>query len=439
MALGGGTFTAYNKTLPGAYINAISAPRAAAGESTRGVAAMPLLLDWGISGEVFEVTQEQFLSVTECAEIFGYANTHANMKNLRELFANAIKVYCYRLNGGGVKAENTFATAKYAGTRGNDFKIAIAVNVDDETKFDVKTLIDDVVYETQTVAAATALVSNAFVDFKTGATLAANAGLALSTGTNVTTITGEIFSTFLSKLEQYSFNALGCPSADTAIHALFDNYTKRLRDDMGVKFQTIRPKSATAIDYEGVIQIANTVTDAGATGYELVFYTTGAQAACAITDSLLNSTYAGEYTINTDYTQTELTAFITGGVYAYHRTGAVVSVLDDINSFTSFVEGKEKDFAENQVIRVLDHIAIEVGSLIFNSKYLGKIDGDKDGQVSLWNDIVKQHESMGKAIKNFDPADIVVTGNEAGDQTYVADAVTPNKAMRQLYMTVVVN
>jgi hypothetical protein len=114
-------------------------------------------------------------------------------------------------------------------------------------------------------------------------------------------------------------------------------------------------------------------------------------------------------------------------------------VLDDINSFTSFVEGKEKDFAENQVIRVLDHIAIEVGSLIFNSKYLGKIDGDKDGQVSLWNDIVKQHESMGKAIKNFDPADIVVTGNEAGDQTYVADAVTPNKAMRQLYMTVVVN
>lgn len=440
MALGGGTFTAYNKPLAGAYINFISAKRAAARSSTRGVAAMPLLLDWGPSGEIFEVTQDQFLSVTECDKIFGYQNTHAKMKDLRELFANAIKVYCYRLNGGGVKAENTFATAKYAGIRGNDFKIVIAVNVDDETKYDVKTLIDDVVYETQTVAAATALVSNAYVDFKTGATLAANAGLALTGGTNVTTITGEIFSTFLSKLEQYSFNTLGCPSVDTTVHALFDNYTKRLRDEMGLKFQTVRPKSATAVDHEGVIQIGNTVTDAGATGYDLVFYTTGDQAACSIEATTANSVYTGEYTINTNYTQTELATLKDSGVYMYHRNGSDICVMDDVNSFTSFTEAKGASFAENQVIRVLDQIAIDIGSLIFNKKYLGKINGDTDGQISLWNDIVDHHaKTLGKAIKNFDPADIVVTGNEAGDQVYVADAVTPNKAMRQLYMTVVVN
>lgn len=439
MALGGGNFTAYNKPLAGAYINFISAKRAAAGSSTRGVAAMPLLLDWGPSGEIFEVTQDQFLSSTECPEIFGYVNTHANMKNIRELFKKAIKVYCYRLNGGGVKAENTFATAKYAGIRGNDIKTVIAVNVDDVTKFDVKTLIDDAVFEIQTVAAATALVSNAYLDFKAGATLAANAGLALTGGTNVTTITGEIFSTFLEKLEQYSFNTLGCPSTDVTVHSLFDNYTRRLRDEMGVKFQTVRPKSATAVDYEGVIQIGNTVTDAGATGYDLVFYTTGDQAACAITETTLNSAYTGEYTINTDYTQAGLAAQTDAGIYTYHRNGSDICVLEDINSFTSFVEGKEKDFSENQVIRVLDQVAIDVGSLIFNSKYLGKIDGDKDGQISLWNDIVKQHESMGKAIKNFEPTDIVVTGNAGGDQVYVSDAITPNKAMRQLYMTVVVN
>lgn len=441
MALGGGTFTAYNKTLPGAYINAISASKAAAGESTKGVAAMPLLLDWGPSGEVFEVTQEQFLSITECAEIFGYANTHASMKNLRELFANAIKVYCYRLNGGGVKAENTFATAKQAGLRGNDFKTVIAVNVDDEDKFDVKTLIDDVVYETQTVSAATALVDNAFIDWKKSATLAANAGLALSSGTNVTTITGEIFSTFLSKLEQYSFNVLGCPSADTTIQALFDNYTKRLRDDMGVKFQMIRPKSATAIDYEGVIQIANAIVATSPTGYELVFYTTGAQANCPVSGSLLNSTYTGEYTIDTYYTQAELAAFITSGVYAYHRTGSTVAVLDDINSFTSFTEAKGKSFAQNQVIRVLDQIAIDVGSKIFNSKYLGKIDNDKDGQVSLWNDITKNLQDLQttKAIKNFVPADVTISAGDEEDQVVVESAITPSLAMRQLYMTVVVN
>ncbi|MEO1815250.1 MAG: phage tail sheath N-terminal beta-sandwich domain-containing protein [Acetobacterium sp.] len=438
MALGGGLFTAYNKKLPGSYINFISAKRAAATLSDRGVAAMPLLLDWGISGEVFEVTQEQFYSV-DCAKIFGYPFSHEKMKNLRELFKKAVKVYCYRLDGGGVKASNTFATAKYTGTRGNDIKIVVAVNVDDVTKFDVKTLVDDAVFETQTVATAAGLVSNAYVDFKTGATLAANAGLALSGGTNITDITGELFLTFLSKLEQYSFNTLGCPSTDVLVHALFDSYTARMRDTIGVKFQTVRPKSTTAVDHEGVIQIGNTVTDAGATGYELVFYTTGDQASCAITGTTLNSKYIGEYIIDTDYTQNELETFIDDGVYVYHRNGSDICVLDDINSFTSFAPGKEKDFAQNQVIRVLDQIAIDVGSLIFNKRYLGKINGDKDGQVSLWSDIVKQHEMMGKAIKNFNPTDVVVSGNDGGDEVYVTDAVTPNKAMRQLYMTVVVN
>lgn len=437
MALGGGTFTATNKVLPGAYINFISAKRAASGLSSRGVAAMPLLLDWGISGEVFEVTQEQFLSVTECQEIFGYPNTHAKMRNLRELFKNAVKVYCYRLNGGGAKAENTFATAKYAGTRGNDFKIAVAVNVDNASDFDVTTLINDVVYEVQTVSAATALVSNAFVDFKTSATLAATAGLALTGGTNTTEITGEIYSTFLSKLEQYSFNTLGCPSADTAIHALFDNFTKRLRDEMGVKFQLIRPKSETAIDYEGVIQIGNTIVGAGATGYELVFYTTGAQANCSIYSTLMNAVYDGEYVINTNYTQSQLEGFIRSGIYTYHRNGSEICVLEDINSFTAFADGKEKDFSENQVIRVLDQIAIDVGSKIFNARYLGKINNDADGRISLGNDIARHHESIAGAIVDYSPDDTVVTNGKDG-KVIVMDSIKPNQAMKQLYMTVVV-
>lgn len=47
MALGGGTFTLQNKVLPGSYINFISAARASSTLSERGVAAFPILLDWG--------------------------------------------------------------------------------------------------------------------------------------------------------------------------------------------------------------------------------------------------------------------------------------------------------------------------------------------------------------------------------------------------------
>ena len=53
MALGGGTFTVQNKELPGAYINFVSAASASATLSERGIATMPLELDWGVCGEVF--------------------------------------------------------------------------------------------------------------------------------------------------------------------------------------------------------------------------------------------------------------------------------------------------------------------------------------------------------------------------------------------------
>ena len=60
MALGGGTFVTQNKTLPGAYINFVSAAAASATLSDRGIATMPLELDWGKEGEVFEVTNGDF-------------------------------------------------------------------------------------------------------------------------------------------------------------------------------------------------------------------------------------------------------------------------------------------------------------------------------------------------------------------------------------------
>ena len=70
MALGGGTFTAQNKVLPGAYINFVSAANAKSGLSDRGIVAMPLELDWGVDGEIFSVTSEEFEA--DCRGIFGY-------------------------------------------------------------------------------------------------------------------------------------------------------------------------------------------------------------------------------------------------------------------------------------------------------------------------------------------------------------------------------
>ena len=86
MALGGGTFTAQNKELPGAYINFVSAASASAALSDRGIATMPLELDWGIEGEVFEVTNEDFQK--NSLKLFGYAFDSPNIRNCKVLWCS---------------------------------------------------------------------------------------------------------------------------------------------------------------------------------------------------------------------------------------------------------------------------------------------------------------------------------------------------------------
>ena len=115
MALGGGTFINQRKELPGAYINFISANSASANLSERGIATMPLELDWGMDDEIFEVSSADFHE--DSLKIFGYAYTQEKLKGLRDLFLNIKTLYAYKLTSGGVKASNTFAEAVYSGVR----------------------------------------------------------------------------------------------------------------------------------------------------------------------------------------------------------------------------------------------------------------------------------------------------------------------------------
>ena len=178
MALGGGSFIAQNKELPGAYINFVSAASASATLSDRGIATMPLELDWGKEGEVFEVTNEDFQKNT--MKVFGYAFDSPKLKGLGDLFMGAKTLYAYRLNGGGQKAANAYATALYGGTRGNDLNIVIQANADDTTLFDVSTYLGTVKVDLQTVAKAGELAANDYVKFKADAELAVTAATPLT-------------------------------------------------------------------------------------------------------------------------------------------------------------------------------------------------------------------------------------------------------------------
>lgn len=434
MALGGGVFTTQNKKLPGAYINFVSAARATASLSERGFAAMPLVLDWGAEG-AFTVTHEDF--IRNCQKLFGYDYTHEKMKGLRDLFKNALTLYVYRLNK-GVKASNDYGTAKYAGIRGNDIKIIITANVDDSSLFDVKTYLGTALMDSQTVKEAKDLVANDYVVFKSDATLALTAATPMSGGTNGDAVTGQEWQDALAAFEKYSFNVLGCVSTTETVKALCIEYTKRMREEVGVKFQCVVYKQAA--DHEGVISVENKLAGETTESANLVYWVTGAMAGCKVNKSCTNKLYDGDFAVDVNYTQTQLENALDAGKLIFHQVGDDVRVLEDINTLVNTTEEKGDDFKNNQTIRVIDQIGNDI-AVLFNTKYLGVIPNDAAGRISLWNDIVKHHQELQtiRAIEDFEPENVVVSQGNTKKAVVVDDAVIPVNAMAQLYMTCVVS
>jgi hypothetical protein len=434
MALGGGVFIAQNKELPGTYINFISAASATAALSGRGIATMPLELDWGRDGEVFEVTIKDFLE--DSLKIFGYTYDHDRLKGLRDLFLNTQTLYAYKLTSGGIKAENDFAEALYSGIRGNDLKIAIQKNVDDETLFDVKTIFDTAVVDEQTVKTADELATNDFVSFKASAALSVTAASPLSGGENGT-VDGAAYQDYLDKIEAYTYNTMGAVVTDDATKGLFDSFVKRLRDEMGIKFQLVLYNKAA--DYYGIISVKNKVLDKGWSEASLVYWVTGVSAGCAVNRSNQNRVYDGEFNIDADYTQNELKKAIRSGEFALHKVGSDIRVLEDINTMVTASDTQGDIFKDNQTVRVMDQIANDI-AVLFNTKYLGVVPNDAAGRISLWSDIVKHHEQLQeiRAIENFSDSDVTIEQGDTKKSIVVTDLVTVINAMSKLYMTVTV-
>ncbi|WP_276950564.1 phage tail sheath family protein [Acetatifactor muris] len=436
MALGGGTFVAQNKELPGAYINFVSASAANAALSDRGIVTMPLELDWGVEGKMFEVTGGEFQK--NSMAIFGYEYTSDKLKGLRDLFLNAQTLYGYRLNGGGKKAGNALAEALYSGVRGNDLKIVVQVNADDESLFDVKTILGSSVVDEQTVSKADELTVNAFVKWKSGITLEAAASIPLTGGENGEA-SGADHQAYLDQAESYSFHTMGVVVTDDTTKALYAACNKRLRDEMGVKFQLVLYDYAKA-DYMGVISVNNKVLDSECNEASLVYWVTGASAGCAVNKSNQNKKYDGCFMVETPYTQNQLKEAIRAGKYTFHRVGTEIRVLEDINTMVTTSDTRGDIFKDNQTIRVIDQIGNDI-AVLFNTKYLGIVPNDAAGRISLWSDIVAYYRQLEQiqAIEDFSDSGVTVEPGDTKKSVTVSSEVNVVNAMGKLYMTVTVS
>ena len=435
MSLGGGSFISQNKVLPGAYINFVSAASASATLSDRGVVTMPLEPDWGVEGEIFEVGVDDFQK--NSMKYFGYPYTHDKMKGLRDLFKYAKTLYAYKLNSGGTKASCDFATAKYPGSRGNALKIVIQANVDDPSMFDCYTYMDNVAVDLQTVSAAANLVDNDYVEFKKNASLLVTASTPL-TGGATGTVPGQAYQSYFDKIESYRFNTMGVVTTENTVKGLAASFVKRMRDDVGVKFQLVLYDYKSA-DYMGVISVKNEAIGSTSKA-DLVYWVTGAQAGCAVNKSLQNKQYDGEYTMNVDFNQSDLVKAIQAGEFTFHNVNGIPRVLDDINTKVSVSDTEGNVFKDNQTVRVIDQIGNDI-AVLFANKYLGAVPNDATGRVSLWSDIVKHHKDLQsiRAIEDFEDSDVVISPGDTKKAVAVQDAVTVVNAMSKLYMTTVIS
>lgn len=437
--LGGGSFITQNKELPGSYINFVSAGNPADVLSKRGIAAMPMVADWGPEETVLTVRAGDFEQ--NSLTLFGYEYSHGQVQSIREIFQNANTLLFYRLNHGAVKASNELAEAVYGGARGNSLKLVISKSPDDENKYKVQTLLDNKAVDVQVVNTTAAFKANAFLGLKTDAVLKETAGMPLTGGTDGAGRTGEAYQTFLNKIEPYFFHALGCNTDEKEVISLFTAFTKRMREEAGRKFQTVVYRADKA-DYEGVVSVENKLlnVDENLCGeFSLVYWVTGAAAGCEVNKSNTNKVYRGEYEVDTDYTQNQLSDGIRAGKFMLHKAGDEVRVLTDINTLVTVTEEKGEDFRSNQTIRVLDQIGNDVAS-IFNTRYLGVMPNDASGRISLWDSIVSYYKELVKlrAIEEISPKDITVVAGETKRSVVVNGPITPINCMEQMYMTVIV-
>ena len=441
MALGGGTFTTQNKVLPGAYINVVSAARASATLGERGVVALPIALTWGEPGKVSTVTAEEFIK--DSMKIFGFAYGAAELQPLREVFKHAQKVHIYNLDADSAKASVTMTSgqspifvAKKSGARGNALKAVVQTNIDNETQVDVSVYLDgSVVFKQDGVAISADIKDNDYFTVASGGVTAADlksnigAGKSFSGGTDGT-VDAAAYQNALNALESYNYNVLICPDTDNV--DLYVEFTKRMRDNVGVKFQTVIPKVADS-DYEGIVQLTEAQAPA-------LYWVAGALAGCAINKSCTNMKYDGELDITCSETQTELEQRIVDGIFVFHKVEDETHVLVDINSFVSVTVDKNELFCNNQTIRVIDERS-NTAAATFNKKYLGKVQNDASGRISFWGDLVAHAREMEKirAIENYNTDELIVNLGNSKGAVEVTDALTIVGTMEKLYMTSVIS
>ncbi len=448
--MAGGTFIkAVGKVRPGTYINFQSEEKETIKGAERGTVIIPLAnTDYGPAAKVIVLNAN---APDEAITKLGWSiyddDTSGNMLLIREAFKGASKVLVYICTDGTAKATGTGgglnASAKYKGTRGN--KLSYSVVANPSGGFDVSVFLDGAKMELfEGVTTAAGLAGSDWIDFTAKQTtpgtddpMAAVASVALSGGTSGTTANADV-TAFLEAAGGEKWNTMCFPLTDSTLLTACKTKIKSMRETEGKTVQAV-VANMTSPDYEGIINVINgyaldgkTLTAAQATAW-----VAGATAGASFVQSNTYRAVEGAVTVNGTKTHDQAVAAIQAGQFFFSvsEAGAVI-VEYDINSLTTFADGKGESYRKNRIIRVLDAFR---DSLTLNFPP-NKFDNNTTGWAimeGIGKSILKVYYEAG-AIDNvdYDNDFKVDTESSFGDQTYFIVGIQPVDSAEKLFFTV---
>ena len=445
--MAGGTWTAQNKVRPGIYINFRSDASIGFTLGSRGTVAICEPLSWGPVGQVMEITPD-----ADTTELLGYPMTDPAMRFLQQIFrgtnrtSGAARVLLYRptaTSSAQATAAMTplTATAKYPGARGNSITVSVVQLPDQESQYQVSTIVDGLVMDQQTAAKVEDLVPNAWVTWSGTGNLAANAGTPLKGGEDGT-VENAGYSAFLTAIEPYRFDVLIYDGSDATTLTAISGFVKRMCEDNGRYCQlvasfTTGPDSRYCIDVQSGAVLGDGTK---LTKQQMCWWVGGAEAGAKANESLTYASHPDATAPDPVLTNAQVIQALTDGKLVLTSDYDTIHIEQDINSMTTYTPEIGQVYRKNRVIRLCNSIANDIYGQ-FSKNYLGVINNNEEGRSLFKAAIVGYMTTLQaqQAIQNFVADDVEVLAGDDIDSIVVNLAVQAVDSIEKIYMTVTVS
>lgn len=432
------------KTLPGTYINFASESIPKIEPSSRGTVIIPLAnAKYGPGQQFIEITASEASQITNVLGYSVYDSSDASMLLIREALKCATSVFVYNLAEGTkatVTCGNLTATAKYGGSRGNDFKIVIASNPVDG--FDVTVYLasskTEKIMQVSTVADLIAAGSN-YLTFTGDGALEATAGVSLSSGADASTSTDNL-TTFLDALENINYQAVAFP-----ISGLTDNHFASIKSKCDYLRTTIGKSgqfvvSGYAGDHEGIINVTNGVVLTDGTQIDAVKATAwvaGVTAGAKYNESNTYRVYDGAASVlGIKSKEKAEKAIASGELFFGTNLSNEVVIVYDINSLVTITDVKNESFKKNRFIRVIDNLLVDLQTEFSPAKFDNNSEG-WDRMEGIGRTILKAYQEDNAIDEVNEETDFLVDRNRStGDGTYINIGIKPVDSAEKIYISV---